>query len=305
MHMTETTIVQPGTTPSIYTTGHQSHNDRHHGYDSVEARADFRSLTAEVERFGTINGDRITGGTLSTADRIKDGFAVAGDRVTAVGTAGQLASCRTDSLVQAGFAATSDRNCASTKDITGAITNGAAAAALAACRTVDEVHAVYASLQKQASDAATAVVAYAKDAQATAYQIEGRQALDAAKGFAAVGLKQTADYNGLTVLGERIRAELGAKGDAGFSAAALLSSQSLSTILAAIEKCCCEASKERAANQAATMAAIAASFTATTATMTAGFGALNNKMDQATIDGLRAQLVATQRLIPVTIAVGA
>src|SRR5678816_1046628 len=197
----ETTIVQPGASPSIYTTGdrHGHHHDGGHHFDAVESRADFRSLTAEIERFGTINGDR----TMS-------GVQVTGDRITAVGSATalaggrtnelvQAAACRTDSLVQAGFGDTSDRICASTKDVTAALGTGFTAAALAACKTADEVAAVYASLQKQVSDAATATVVGFKDAQATAYQIEGRQALDAAKNAAALGLQATTNANALSV----------------------------------------------------------------------------------------------------------
>lgn len=279
-------VIQPAAGQTVITTDnhHRDHGRHHddHGFRETRLDADYRSLVAQAERFGTITGDR----------------------VREVGTAAALAASTTDSRVGVGFAGVGREICESTKDVTGAVTNASAASALAACKTVDEVRAVYEHLQKQVSDAATAVVSYAKDAQATAYQIEGRQALDAAKGFAAVGLKQTTDYNGLTVLGERIRAELGAKTDAGFSASALLSSQSLAMILAAIEKCCCDASKERAANQAATMAAITASFTAITGTVTAGFGALNNKLDQNTIDDLRAFKASIPRGLPVTIPVG-
>ena len=62
---TDTTVIQPGAGQSILTTDH--HHDRHHGHGhhdhhdhegrfrGVEARADFRSLTNEVERFGTQN----------------------------------------------------------------------------------------------------------------------------------------------------------------------------------------------------------------------------------------------------------
>src|SRR5678815_1565664 len=108
----ETTIVQPGASPSIYTTGdhhgHHGHDGGGHRFDAVESRADYRALTAEIERFGTINGDR----TMS-------GVQVTGDRITAVGSAAalaagrtnepvQAAACRTDSLDQAALGATSD-----------------------------------------------------------------------------------------------------------------------------------------------------------------------------------------------------
>lgn len=270
----ETTIVQPGTTPSIYSTGDHGrhHHDEGRRFDAVEARADYRSLTAEVERFGTQN--------LASAARTNEIV--------------QAGSCRTDSLVQAGFGDTSDRICASTKDVTTALGTGFTAAALAACKTSDEVAAVYAGLQKQISDAATATVVGFKEAQGLAFQNLGLVQLEAAKNAAAIGVQATANFNALTVQATQNTYQLSLEAVKNAAAAALTAATDRAAVLAAIEKCCCEASKERAA--------FAASLTAT---VTAGNVAIIGKLDQGTIDGLRAQLVATQRLIPVTIPVGA
>jgi len=277
----EATIVQPGAAPSIYTTGERHHHE--HGYPSVEARADFRSLTAEVERFGVANGDRITSGTLGTSDRIKDGLATTGDRINAAYSGLAAGQCRTDSLVQAGFGDTSDRICASTKDITSVVGTGFTAAALAACKTSDEVAAVYASLQKQISDAATATVVGFKDAQATAYQIEGRTALDAAKNVATLGLQATTNANALSVEATKNFYALSVEATKNASAAQLEAQKNASAASAQLAECCCELKSLITAESTATRALI----------------------NTNTIEGLRAQLVATQRLIPVTIPVGA
>jgi len=216
--MTETTIVQPGSSPSIYTTGHPNHNSHDDRFRETRLDADYRSLIAQAERYGTITGDRIG----------------------AVGTAGQLASCHTDSLVQAGFGDTSDRICASTASLTGALGAGFTAAALAACKTSDEVAAVYASLQKQVSDAATATVVGFKDAQATAYQIEGRTALDAAKNVASLGLQATTNANALSVEATKNFYALDVAATKNASAAQLEAQKNAAAAAMQLAECCCE-----------------------------------------------------------------
>lgn len=280
--MTDSTIIQPGASPSIYTTG--GHHDRHHdNHHTVEARADYRSLTAEVERFGVANGDRITSGTLGTADRVKDGFAVAGDRISTAYTGLAAGQCRTDSLVQAGFADTSDRICSSTAQLTSSLGAGFTAAALAACKTSDEVAAVYAALQKQVSDAATATVVGFKDAQATAYQIEGRTVLDAAKNTAAIQLQATTNANALSVEATKNFYALDLAATKNASAAELTAQRNASAAAMQLAECCCELK----------------------ALITSDGNTTRALINTNTVEQLRAQLVATQRLIPVTIPVGA
>ena len=215
----ETTIVQPGTNPSIYTTGHHGHHGHHDDhFRETRIDANYRALTNEVERFGTQN--------LASAARTNEIV--------------QAGNCRTDSLVQAGFGDTSDRICASTKDITGAITAVGTAAALAACKTQDEVAAVYASLQKQVSDAATSTVVGFKDAQATAYQIEGRTALDAAKNVATLGLQATTNANALSVEATKNFYALSVEATKNAAAAQLEAQKNASAAAAQLAECCCE-----------------------------------------------------------------
>lgn len=261
-------VIQPAPGQTVITTdyrdhhGHHGHHGDHHNrFDAVEARADFRSLTNEVERFGTVNGDRI--------------------RDTAAAAA--LAASRTDSLVQAGFGDTSDRICASTKDLTAVAGTGFTAAALAACKTSDEVAAVYANLQKQISDAATATVVGFKDAQATAYQIEGRTALDAAKNAAALGLQATSDANALSVEAAKNFYALTVDATKNASAAQLDATKNAAAVAMQIAECCCELKS----------------------LITADGNTTRGLINTNTVEQLRAQLVATQRLIPVTIPVGA
>jgi hypothetical protein len=278
-------VIQPAPGQTVITTDMRDHHRHHEGDHFRETRldADYRALTAEVERFGVANGDRTM-----------HGVQVTGDRITTVGAAGALASgrtnelvqaaaCRTDSLVQAGFGDTSDRICASTKDLTGSLSTGFTAAALAACKTSDEVAAVYAALQKQVSDAATATVVGFKDAQATAYQIEGRTALDAAKNVATLGLQATTNANLLSVEASKNFYALTVDATKNASAAQLEAQKNAAAVAMQIAECCCE------------LKALVTSDGNTTRAL----------INTNTIEQLRAQLVATQRLIPVTIPVGA
>src|SRR5579859_4385797 len=87
----------------------------------------------------------------------------------------------------------------------------------------------FASLQKQVSDAATATVVGFKDAQATAYQIEGRTGLDAAK-----------NTNILSVQADKNAYELRLQAQTFASAAALSSQQIAASAAAQLAECCCE-----------------------------------------------------------------
>jgi hypothetical protein len=117
---------------------------------------------------------------------------------------------------------------------------GFSASALAACKTQDEVAAVYASLQKQASDGFTAVVAYAKDAQATAYQVEGRAALEAAKNAAALGLQATTNANALSVEATKNFYALTVEAQKNAAAAELRAQTIAAAAAAQAAECCCE-----------------------------------------------------------------
>jgi hypothetical protein len=202
---------------------------------------------------------------------------------TVVGSAGQLAACRTDSLVQAGFGGVHDRLCDAKAGIVGALDTGFTATALAACKTSDEVAAVYASLQKQVSDAATATVVGFKDAQATAYQIEGRAALDAAKNVATLGLQATTNASAASIEATKNFYALSVEMVKNASAAELRAQQIAAEAAKQAAECCCELK----------------------ALIVSDGNATRGLINTNTIEGLRAQLVATQRLIPVTIPVGA
>jgi hypothetical protein len=267
-------VITPAPGQTIITTDlrdHRHHGEGHH-FPYTRVDADFIALAAQSERLG-IQGAAHAARTNELV---------------------QAGACRTDQIVQAGFGDTSDRICASTKDVTGALSTGFTAAALAACKTSDEVAAVYASLQKQVSDAATATVVGFKDAQATAYQIEGRQALDAAKNVAALGLQATNNFNLLTVQGTENTYKILLDSQKNAAAAQLEAEKNAAKISRELAECCCELRTQAAANLAAI-----------TATSVAGTQAILSKMCDDKNADLRAQLVATQRLIPVTIPVGA
>jgi hypothetical protein len=279
-------ILQPTAGQTIVSTDHDHH--RHHGgdhnrFDAVEARADFRSLTNEVERFGSLNGDRI-----------KDGFSISGDRVTAVGTAAQLAACRTDGLVQAGFGGVHDRLCDAKAGIVGAVERGFAAEALADCKLSDQIaeaklatavgfkDAIIAqNVGFSAATVQAATIGSAAQVLATAFANQATN--QATVNFNALTVQAQAVAAAATVQVERVRAELALAQQTGFSAAALLATQLDAQARREADECCCK------------LTALIIEQGNTTRAQAADFR----------MRDLEQRLTATQRLIPVTIPVGA
>jgi hypothetical protein len=282
-----TEVIQPAPGQTVITTDHRNHDRHHHGdgrfFDAVEARADYRSLTAEVERFGTQN--------LASAARTNELV--------------QAGACRTDQIVQAGFGDAARDTCAATKDVTAAVNTAAVATALAACKTDDGVQLVGKDAVTLAKDGLIALQVAASGinsgvntgfaAQSVlATTIGNAQAvLSNAIGNAAA-VQATANYNGLTVLGERIRAELGAKQDSWFAAATLVAFQNKADSDAKAAKCCCDADATAARNFAALSALIVSDGNMTRALI-----------NQNTIDDLRAFKASIPRGIAITVPVTA
>lgn len=297
----ETTIVQPGSTPSIYSTGDHGHRGHDDHFRETRLDADFRGLINQGER----NGDRTT-----------NGVQVTGDRVNTVGAAGalaagrtnelvQAAACRTDQLLQGGFGDAARDTCAATRDVTAALGTGFTASALASCKTDDGVQLVgkdAVTLAKDGLIALQAAVGGINSGVATGFAAQSvlattignaQAVLSNAIGNAAA-VQATANYNGLTVLGERIRAELGAKQDAGFAAATLVAFQNKSDSDAKAAKCCCDAEMTAARNFAALSALIVSDGNTTRALI-----------NQNTIDDLRAFKASIPRGIAITVPVTA
>jgi hypothetical protein len=124
-------------------------------------------------------------------------------------------------------------------------------AALAAAHTDEESQENFATQQKQISDAATSTVVGFKDAQATAYQIEGRAALDAEKNANALAVQATSNFNlsqvqatsnfnMLTVQAEKLAAAALLDSTKNAAAATLLATQLAATAAAQLAECCCE-----------------------------------------------------------------
>lgn len=251
----DTTVLQPGAGQTVVaTTDHhnQHHNDHHgfRGFDTVESRADFRALTNEVERFGTVNGDRI--------------------RDTAA--AGALAACRTDGIVQSGFGATSDRICHAAKDT-----------ALAACKTDDAIAEAKLSTAVGFKDAIIAANVGFSAATVQLSTAASAAQLEAAKNAAALSVEATRNYNALQVEATRNFYALSVEAVKNASAAELRAQQIAASAAAKAAECCCELK----------------------ALITSDGNATRALINTNTIESLRSQLVATQRLIPVTIPVGA
>lgn len=289
-------VIQPAPGQTVITTDMRDHHRHHEGDHFRETRldADYRALTAEVERFGTINGDRTM-----------HGVQVTGDRITTVGAAGALASgrtnelvqaaaCRTDSLVQAGFGDTSDRICASTKDVTAALSGGFTAEALAACKLSDQVAESKLATAIGFKDSIIAGNVNAAAATVQAATI-GSAAQVLATAFAnQASVQATSNFNLLTVQATENTYKVLLDSQKNASAAQLEAEKNAAKISKELAECCCELRTQAAANLAAI-----------TATSVSGTQAILTRLSDDVNANLRAQLVATQRLIPVTIPVGA
>lgn len=238
---TDATVIQPAPGQAILTTdGHGNHHDHYRHHGGHD----------DWER--AILREQAAGFRAAAADRVG-----LGNEVQTVGSAAALAACHTQGLI-------SDVS----KDV-----------ALAACKTNDGVQHGFFASQKQVSDAATSTVVGFKDAQATAYQIEGRALLEAAKNANALAVQATSNFNLLQL--EAVKNAAAAQLEAQKNAAAQL---------ALTEKCCCEAAAQAAANLAAITATVVAEGRATRDMITAN-----------EIANLRAQLASIPRGIAVTL----
>jgi len=109
----------------------------------------------------------------------------------------------------------------------------------------EEAQENFASLQKQVSDSATSTVVGFKDAQALAYQVEGRALLEAAKNFNALGVQA-----------DKLWYQTNLQAQTNASAAVLLATQNQAAILAAQAECCCELKEKITAEAVETRALI-------------------------------------------------
>jgi hypothetical protein len=123
--------------------------------------------------------------------------------------------------------------------------------ALASAHSDEENQENFMLAQKQLSDAATATVVGFKDAQAIAYQVEGRGLLEAAKNAAALSIQMqkdvdglsnqaTANFNALNVQSNLMQYTLLLDSTKNAAAATLLSTQQAASAAAAMAECCCE-----------------------------------------------------------------
>lgn len=171
---------------------------------------------------------------------------------------------------------------------------GFAAAALAASKTNEEVFETSAdirkdlcddtqSVRKDIGDSRTDTVVGFKEQLATAYQIEGRAQVEAAKNAAAAALQLCEKTHQLSDQATGFFGQSQVEAVKNAAAAALTAATNKAELSAQIAECCCELKQLITAEGVSTRALI----------------------NQNTVDNLRDQLRATQRLIPVTIPVGA
>lgn len=151
--------------------------------------------------------------------------------------------------LDAGFFGVQKSICDSTSDIKGTVVHG----------TEDTLEALC-GVDRSIASAREANLGLAKDAQAVAYQIEGRQALDAAKNNAAILNQGTMYANAAQVQLERVRAELGLQAQTyaaaselaavKFASAAELRAQQIACEAAKqLAECCCELKEQAAATR--------------------------------------------------------
>lgn len=217
---TDTTVIQPGAGQSILTTDHDHdrHGYHHDGFRETRLDADYRSLVAQAERYGTINGDRIN-----------TGVQVTGDRVNAVGAAGAAAACRTNELVQSGFGVVHDRLCDAKSGIVDTVRNGTETASREFC-----------GVNRNIDQARLETLGGFKDAQSLAFQNLGLIQLEAAKNAAALGVQATANANALSIEATRNFNALNVEAVKNAAAAELRAQVIAAAAAAKAAECCCE-----------------------------------------------------------------
>jgi hypothetical protein len=222
----ETTVVQPGTAPAIFTTGHHGHGGHHdERFRETRVDADYRSLVAQGERYGTINGDRIN----------------------AASTAGLQASCQTDRLVQGGFGGVHDRICDSTGRVIGALDRGFDAAALAACKLSDEV----------AESKLSTAVGFKDQIIAQNVGFSAASVLATTIGNASQ-VQATANFNLLTVQATENNYKVLLDAQKNAAAAQLEAQKNAAEAARQLAECCCKLEGQAAANLASITATVIA-----------------------------------------------
>ena len=261
--MSDSTVITPNPGQAVVTVDTDHHGHHRHGFDAVEARADFRALTSEVERLGVANGDRINTAGAATAlassrtNELVQGTACKTDQLVLEGDG------RTREVTQAGFGGVHDRLCDAKAGIISAVDRGFAAEALADCKLGDEIadSKLFSAVQfkdqvieanKNAANVANLISTVGNAAQVLATTIGNAASVQATANYNGLTVQATNNFNAQTVQVERVRAELEAKTAAGFAAATLLAFQNKADSDAKAAACCCELKELIRAESAAT-----------------------------------------------------
>lgn len=279
-------VIQPAPGQTVITTDNHNHRDHgHRGHDEhfreTRLDADYRALTNEVERFGTL----------------------AGDRVRDVGTATALAASVTDGRLLNGFGGVHDKISGSTDKVKTALDTGFTAEALAACKLSDEIAETKLATAIGFKDSIIAgnVGFSAATVQASAIGSAGQVLATA---FANQASNQATMYaNAQTVLTERVRAELALAQTTGFAAAQLYAAQNKADSDAKAAKCCCDAELQAAQNFAALQAQADRNACDIKMLVTADGNVTRALINQNTIDDLRAFKASIPRGVAVTVPV--
>lgn len=273
--MPETTVIPAGASAVVMPETHRRDDRRDDLWDQFLVNQQARLHESDVasrERDAAAAALAAAHGVDEVKDARRDVVGVLG---TGFGAAA-LAGAHTDGKVAAGFAHVNEEMCEGF-DATGSAIAASGAATLAAiCASASAAQQSFALVSAQQAAASKEAALGFKDQLVTAYQIEGRSGLEAAKNANAASVQATMFANAASVEATK-----------NFYQTSLEAQKNAAAILAAQAECCCEI-KQQAADLAAKAELTARTLAAEAARQAAQCCCeLKEKIDRQEIDRLR------------------
>lgn len=223
----DNTVITPGPGQALISTSdhHRGHHDRRNLDELIveEVNNGFRATASDTANGFRATASDSTAGFRSVATDTANGFRSAAQDAKDIQVEVKDVECKVV-----------DKIGDDTARVLSAVTHG-----------TEEAQENYARLQKQVSDNNTATALGFKDAQALAYQVEGRALLEAAK-----------NANALGVQADKLWYQTNLQAQTNAAAAVLLATQNQAAILAAQAECCCELKEKITAEAVETRALI-------------------------------------------------
>jgi hypothetical protein len=210
----ETTV--PAT--SVTLDDHNRHGQHHFpwlGITEKDAIAGLSNKVGDVERYLTSVTEKNGAAGTVTSEKIGAAAAVTSEKI---GAAGALAACKIG-----------DEICASTSEVKNALGFGFDRSQERDCLTQTQIGAL-----------GTSVVSYAKDAQATAYQIEGRSQLALSERANAIGVQADKNFYALSVEAVKNASASELTAERNFNALGVQAEKIASAAALAAQECCCK-----------------------------------------------------------------